>query len=375
MININLTPFPLAKLRADGYEGYIVGGAVRDLLLGLPLQDIDITVFGGDYKNYASILARRFRTSTVIFKDNIRLPLGKLHIDVSAPRGGDIRGDLAMRDFTVNNLALTFAGELLGDPTDLFAKRVVPVYPRALLDDPIRILRAFRQAAHFGFELTDRFFALLPEACAHLQKPAKERVCYELRLLSAARPYEKLYRYMGDYGVLEAVFGFRPNICNPVSVLKSAYGKSDDLFPLFLAAIYSDSGRDIKQELRALTVSNAHQNAAGAVTRLSEQVFNGDVHSAKAALWEAENIGLKGAVLIFGKVHFGELAEEKANFIQDNRKGGVISGEDILALSEAAPGAWVKTVLERTKIALSFGEIAGRSAALDYARKICRELT
>jgi tRNA nucleotidyltransferase/poly(A) polymerase len=372
-MKVDITALPLSKLKAEGYEAYIVRGAVRDLLLGLPLQDIDLTVFGGDYRNYASLLARRFRTSAVCFKDNVRLPLGKLHIDISAPRGADIAADLALRDFTVNNLAVSFDGELLGDPKDIYAKKVIPAHPRALLDDPLRILRAFRQAAFLGFDLTEEFFSLLPAATPLLPDVAKERVCYELKLLSAARPDEKtceIYGYMDSYGVFEAIFGFRPNLPPLFAALKAAYGRltGDTLFSLFLAAVYSGGSRDFKKETKALMLSNLQHNAADNILRFSADIFGAAETAAKLALWEAENLGLKEAVIIFGQTHFGESAVIR--LAQDNRKGDIISGNDILAAFEAPAGAWVKTVLNRTKAALSFGEIEGKTAALEYAGKI-----
>jgi tRNA nucleotidyltransferase/poly(A) polymerase len=370
---------PLTKLKAEGYEVYIVGGAVRDILLGHPLNDIDLTVFGGDYTSYAALLSRRFRTAAVPFKDNIRLPLGKRHIDVSAPRGESIGADLALRDFTINNLALTLGNELLGDPSDIYAKKIVPAHPRSLLDDPLRILRAFRFAATLGFELTDEFFALLPAALDSLQLTAKERVRYELRCLSAACPNDyvrAVYSEMAGYGVLKTLFGFTPDTEKIYNVLKSACGKAEEkqLFPLFLAAIYINSGLNLKKEFSRLTLSTLEQNTARDILRLSGLIFGGE--DVRLSLWEAENLGLKQAVTAFGEIVFGKLSDKILEDIavQDNRKGDIINGEDILALSRGrSAGAWIKTVLSRTKTALAFAEIEGKEAALEFAGKLSEE--
>jgi tRNA nucleotidyltransferase/poly(A) polymerase len=370
---------PLTKLQAEGYGVYIVGGAVRDILLGLPLNDIDLTVFGGDYRNYATLLSRRFRTAAIPFKDNIRLPLGKRHIDVSAPRGDSIEADLARRDFTINNLALTLENELLGDPSDIYAKKIVPAHPRALLDDPLRILRAFRFSATLGFELTDEFFTLIPAALTSLPVTAKERVCYELRLLSAACPTDNvrgLYAEMAEYGVFKTLFGVSPNTDIIYNVLKKAYGNADEklLFPLFLSALYFKRDLNLKKEFKLLTLSTFEQNTAYNILHLSERIFNGD--EVQLSLWEAENLGLKQAVIAFGEIVFGKLSDKilRDIAIQDNRKGDIINGEDILALSGGrAAGAWIKTVLNQTKTALAFAEIEGKVAALDFAEKRYKE--
>ncbi|MDR2104295.1 MAG: hypothetical protein LBP51_00920, partial [Deferribacteraceae bacterium] len=267
-LNENL---PISKLKADGYDVYIVGGAVRDIILELPLQDIDITVFGGDYRNYADLLARRIRRRPISFKGNIRLPFGRFHIDISAPRGEDIRADLALRDFTINNLALNLEGGLLGDPSDIYAKKIKPAYPRSLLDDPIRILRAFRFAALLDFELTESFFALAGEACPFIRGVANERICQELRYFSCADPNEYLYEQLAHYGILQTVFGFEPNLKTLIRTMKSVYSRvnRDILFPIFLAALYVDSRKNIKRELKTLTVSNDEQDTAQNLIRLA----------------------------------------------------------------------------------------------------------
>lgn len=175
-----------------GGRPYVVGGAVRDLLCGEPVKDVDIEVYGMPIEPLAELLAGFGRVDAVgrafgILK--LRLPGGH-ELDVSLPRreskvGAGHRGFIATpdpamtpreaaarRDFTWNALAFTPEGELLdffGGQADLAAGIIRHTSP-AFAEDPLRVLRAMQFAGRFNMCLAPETAALcrtlLPEAAA-----------------------------------------------------------------------------------------------------------------------------------------------------------------------------------------------------------------
>ena len=144
----------------------LVGGAVRDALLGRPVADLDVAVPAG-----ALALAERVATAlgaTAVVLDvergAARVAGPGLQLDFSDFRAPDLAGDLAARDFTVNALGVPLAALLAAgragivDPTggraDLRARRLRPAGPGVLADDPLRVLRAVRLEATLGLRLT-----------------------------------------------------------------------------------------------------------------------------------------------------------------------------------------------------------------------------
>src|SRR3990172_2359206 len=156
-----LTQF--SSLLPEEMPFYLVGGAVRDLLRGVPVHDLDLVLPTG-----AILTARRLADSIGaafypldVERDTARLVLmqpnqPRLVIDIAALRGGDLHNDLHRRDFTINALALNLrqASALidpLGGAMDLHARRLRACSPTALQEDPVRVVRAVRLA--FSLEL------------------------------------------------------------------------------------------------------------------------------------------------------------------------------------------------------------------------------
>jgi poly(A) polymerase len=178
---------------------YVVGGAVRDLLLCREgFRDVDVAL-GGDWSGLPEDFARRCG-GTFFWLDEerrqgrvvLRGSEGMRIYDFSPLRGDSLEEDLASRDFTVNAMALvpTTGGYHLADPQggarDLETGIIRAPSPRVLDDDPLRLLRAFRFAAILGFSIDRQTFSWISERGELLRHPAPERVRDEFfRLLSA----------------------------------------------------------------------------------------------------------------------------------------------------------------------------------------------
>lgn len=180
---------------------YLVGGAVRDALLGLPTHDLDFALAGdvlGLARRVANHLGGAYfpldearQTGRVILSNN---PGQRQVLDFAALRGSDLESDLRGRDFTINAMAVALsAPQALLDPTggaaDLHAKRLRACSPTCLEDDPLRILRGVRLAAalQLNIELSTR--QLMRQAAPGLERVSMERVRDELfRILGGRRP-------------------------------------------------------------------------------------------------------------------------------------------------------------------------------------------
>jgi poly(A) polymerase len=170
-------------------DAWIVGGALRDALLGRPVVDVDLAVAGGE-KEIARRVARaaggpafplseRFDTWRAESADR------SWHVDVTSLRGEGIEADLARRDFTVNAIALPLDGGAPLDPHDGLRDagdaRLRAVSEHSFSDDPIRILRAARLASVLGFEIEPATLELARRDRELASEPAGERQFAELR--------------------------------------------------------------------------------------------------------------------------------------------------------------------------------------------------
>ncbi|QAR32133.1 hypothetical protein EP073_01580 [Geovibrio thiophilus] len=229
----------------QGTEIFFVGGCVRDMLLERHIKDIDMVPFGTDYEKFAFRLAKRLRAAAVSFKDNVRLARGGLEFDVSAPRGADIYEDLSKRDFTVNNLALSTGGEVIGDDADIRAGLIRIVHESAFDDDPLRVLRMYRFASQLGFEI-DGHTAELAAAKAHmLNTVAAERIFAEMQKLAEGAHAASVLTKLVKDGVLRLFSD--TSAVEEARLLKALEGMAaDDLFVKTSAFIYGFRNEALK---------------------------------------------------------------------------------------------------------------------------------
>jgi hypothetical protein len=181
----------LAEELLAGEEAWVVGGAVRDELLGREVRDLDIAYH--DPRAAAFAYARRSGGSPFPLSERHgawRVALDEGRTVDFTPLGGSIEDDLATRDFTVNAIAVPLAGGAAVDPfegrRDLEARALRHVSDTVFDDDPLRLLRAVRLVDQFGFELDGRTKALIREKAELVARPSGERIVAELEQLSAA---------------------------------------------------------------------------------------------------------------------------------------------------------------------------------------------
>jgi putative nucleotidyltransferase with HDIG domain len=239
------TPHPLAfiplldkvteALPAD-VPAYLVGGAVRDTLRGHLAHDLDF-ILPGEALRIARSLAENLGAAYYPMDEEhdtarllIKQPDGnRLTMDFAARRGPDLESDLRARDFTINAMAVDIRRpqellDPLGGAADLKDKRIRACAPTTFTDDPLRILRALRQAAAFGFHILPETRTLMRQATQFLPHISPERLRDELfRILGGPKPGASL-RALDLLGALEYVL---PELCALKGVEQSPPHVSD----------------------------------------------------------------------------------------------------------------------------------------------------
>ena len=265
----------LDTLHRAGYAAYVVGGCVRDSLLGLTPHDWDLCT---------SALPQQ---GMELFGEEKCIPTGLQHGTVTVKQGGglyeittfrtegaytdgrhpdevhfvpDVREDLARRDFTINAMAYNEKEGLVdpfGGQADLQSGvlRAVGVPHQRFTEDALRILRLYRFAARFGFSIDPPTAQAAQELCAHLDCVSVERIEEELaKLLSAPAPAAYL-----DEKILGVVLPeLSPEALAAAKPVVDACPAGAENLPIRLAALLLSLGEDgTRRTLRRLHCSNA----------------------------------------------------------------------------------------------------------------------
>jgi poly(A) polymerase len=195
-------PLRVAREALAGERAWVVGGALRDALLGRDFRDLDVCVEPGGERDAARAVAAAAGGHAFEFSREWRTwraawPDGAVHVDVTPIHGDSVEDDLRGRDFTVNSmaLALSAAGSSTapGDLVDPFgglaaaaARSLEATSPDTFSSDPLRVLRAARLVAELGFEIAEPTAELARAEASRAGEPAGERQLAELAALVAS---------------------------------------------------------------------------------------------------------------------------------------------------------------------------------------------
>jgi tRNA nucleotidyltransferase/poly(A) polymerase len=212
---------------------YLVGGPVRDLLLGRHAIDIDLTLEEGG-STLARALAKRINGRVRSFPQFMTYKVTAENfpeIDIATARKeryrqpgslpavthGRLKDDLLRRDFTINALALGVLDETLHDPAggeaDIRDRFVRVLHERSFLDDPTRIFRAIRLATRLAFTLHPETARLMQEAlhAKALATVSRERIWRELFLAMDETDAPAVLTALAESGAVASLFGHRTN--------------------------------------------------------------------------------------------------------------------------------------------------------------------
>jgi poly(A) polymerase len=250
----------IVRSALEGRRAWLVGGAVRDRLLGRPGADLDVVLDGDPGEGARAIaqaaksagtpaacfaLSEEFGAWRVVSRE------GAWQVDVEAMRGSTLEGDLRLRDFTVNAIAEPLAGgeplDPLGGLGDLHAGRLRMAGLDAFKDDPLRVLRLVRVAVELGLEPEPEAIVAARVQAPRLKQISPERVFLELqRIVASAQALRglELMSELGATGIvlpeLEALRGVEQSRFHH----RDVYGHTLEVFEraVELTASPSDSG-------------------------------------------------------------------------------------------------------------------------------------
>jgi len=277
-------------VRGLGLDAYLVGGAVRDELLGLESKDADFLVPGVDTEQLREALAPHGRVEELVVggrlvgvrlipRDKRIRELTRVGVEFAPPRKEvstgpgrhdfeivadpelSVEDDMRRRDFTVNAMARRLeTGELvdpLGGRADLEARRLKTVSPQSFREDPLRIIRALRFVSQLGFEPDQTLLEQMREEAAAVKLVSGERIggglaadgMGELSKLLLGREPARALAIARDTGVLAELipeFGAVPEyLSDHIFAVVQASADAGDALAVRLAALFHDVGKPI----------------------------------------------------------------------------------------------------------------------------------
>lgn len=310
-------------------ELYLVGGGVRDLLLGGAQVDLDLVVEGDAIALATSVAealqARvvshpRFGTA-VVRGEGLRLDLAQARTEryqrpgaLPTVRPAQLAQDLARRDFAINAMALRLTGPRSGQLIDRYGggeelrrRHIRVLHDESFRDDATRILRAVRYAGRLGFRLTPATEALLMRDLSFLETISGTRLRHELEAIAGEPRAASIVRLASGYGVLAAIHpalraGERATAAIE-RLLEVAPSRRDAVFLAFLLAEASRPQAEGAIDRLALTGRQA-EAVRGLLTLRGQEAT-----LARESLRPSQAVGLLGAAPVAAVEAFALLAE------------------------------------------------------------------
>ena len=327
-----------------GQQAYVVGGAVRDALLGRALIDIDVAcrdpraaarAYGKEAGGSVFALSERHGAWRVARPDGLTVDF--------TPLLDGIETDLATRDFTINAIAVPVEGGPPIDPfegrADLAARCVRAVSETIFDDDPLRLLRAVRFEDELGFWLDEPTEELVRARTHLVDWPAGERILSELARLSVGG-YERL----DELGLLAPLGGSLDRLDavdlldSPDFLLVTVFGAELERFPI---------SNELRRYARTLLVAERPRDASPR-----------EIHRfrRKTEPWALEALAFLGARDLYEAVREARAGEPAEPLLR---------GDEL----RLPPGPEVGRLLERIAEERAAGTISTREEALELARR------
>jgi Poly A polymerase head domain len=335
----------LAREVLDGVEAWVVGGAIRDELLGREVIDVDIAC--ADPKAAARAYARRSGGSPFPLSERHgawRVALDGARTVDFTPLGAGIETDLASRDFTINAIAEPLQG---GDPfdphgglADLDARRLRVVSSSVFTDDPLRLLRAVRLEEELDVELDPESEELVRQHAALVTHPAGERILAELVRLRP-RGFVRLH----ELGLLEPLGGSLEGLARVQLVDRPSF---------VLVAVF-------RRNLERLPISNELRRYARMLLR-AEAPPDTSPRSVHRFRRRTEPWSLDAVAFLGGDAELARAVEEAR---ADDPDRPLVRGDEL----GLPPGPEIGRLLELIEEERAAGTITTRDEALELVRR------
>ena len=403
----------IARLADGGFVGYFVGGAVRDIVLGRPVKDVDIatdalpsdlkklftrTVLVGEAFGVVCVFDKGIQFEVATFRQERGYTDGR-HPDIIAP--GTLEQDVARRDFTVNGLVLQpgrgLVLDYVGGLEDLSRRKLRAIGEPAarMQEDYLRALRAARFAAVLDFELEAATLEAVRIAAPGLERISRERVRMELEKMCLAGNLARGLELLDRCGLASFVFPFfdeidRAALAAAGRMLGRLPGPAN--LPLLLAAVNLALAPDLilrpvqrrqadgllASQAQNLRMSSAQRKQLQRLIRSAAGLANlkGRRLGKRAELYRQDlfdnALPLARAVLEENgrDRSFLDGAEEEKKSLPPHRLDPpvLITGEDVAAAG-LSPGPRFKALLQEAAWLTTEGEIDSREEALAWLNR------
>ncbi len=224
---------------------YLVGGYIRDIILGRINEEIDVDIVVPlDAIEIGKKISDHIKSKFIILdkeREVVRIIFNEINIDIANQVSSTIEGDLSKRDLSINSIAFLFDKKCLFDPfnglRDLEYSLLRTFSEENLLDDPLRILRCFRFVSELNFKIDPKLITLIKKNQRKLYLVASERINYEIRkIVNGANAVEatilvKKFNILGHDNLYEDSFFLDLQKINYSELNKN---EKEKFLPLFL---------------------------------------------------------------------------------------------------------------------------------------------
>lgn len=398
-----------------GMPVYLVGGFVRDLILGVSNLDLDIAV-GGDGIRFAERLSkelnskivqhRRFGTATVVLNDSLKIDISTTRKETyphpgSLPivRQGDIKDDMYRRDFTINAMAISINQDDFGRlidyhqaRLDLEKKKIRVLHNISFIDDPTRILRAVRFEQRYNFRIETKTLKLLKEAVRQkmLNQVDPQRLRDELVLILKEKFPVRQIRRLKELVGLEfihpkvklspSVFKFLQVIRKQTDWFKATHPhrRAPESWLIYLMGLIDklsireaeNCGRKFalrKGEIKRITVSKRMMQRFIGVLRKSPMQPDKLYHL-------LEPLSYEGIIYLKARCRQRNIQKNIEDFLKNYHGLRLsITGDDLKMLG-IVPGPEYQGILKRVLKAKLKGQARGREEELLLAKRIAERV-
>lgn len=401
--DLNLLPKPV----------YVVGGAVRDALLGRirPELDLDLVIPTGAV-DVARQLAAKYQAGFVLLdpeRQIARVVFTGMTVDIAQQDGDSMLNDLQRRDYTLNAIAYDIQTNQTIDPLngtqDIHQCLIRMVTRQNLIDDPLRLLRAYRQGAQLNFTIESATRQAIRELVPLLTTVAAERVITELRyLLQTPNSSQWLVAMIADdllTGWLEILVSkeFEAKLLRfdrSTELIKDHYPALDLELDRSLRDTIGISRKSIGKltlllspdlpvaaaQMLRLTLSSAEIQVVTTVINYLPQLFQADISLAEQYFWfqsVGSNFPLLVVLAIANGVELVKLVPLIDRYLDPNNQIAhpkpIVSGHDLIKALEITPSPMIGKLLTEIQLARIRGEISTPAEAIEFARELIRSIS
>jgi len=400
-------PFDLALLPQ---RAYLVGGSVRDALLQRQADYLDLDfVLPCGAVDTARAIAQHYAAGFVVLDAEhqiARVVFANATVDFAQQIGPTIHDDLQRRDFTINAIAYHPHSQTLLDPlggyTDLRRHRLCMVSAANLADDPLRLLRAYRQAAQLGFDLDVPTQVTLRQLAPLLAKVAAERVRGELDCLLSLPAGTALLAQAWQDGLLQP---WLPHITAEglatVAALDRTLTRFREVWPSYgpwlkgwvkeksapglhrswlkatkLSQLLAPDLTTAETTLTRLKYSRVEQQGVLSILRAWQQGQRQGLTSRRQqyTLFKLAGAGFVGVALLGMTHHWGDPAwvELMERYCDPTdpvaHPRALVSGRDLIHTLQLQPGPQIGDLLEAIEVAQAEGLVSTAAEALAWAK-------